>query len=178
MSRAGAAREPCDRPCGGFCVLSFEPPLEPFSSESLLGNHGGYPPPSVEDPFGSTTISFLACPNLGCASRQHEHGRPTRIPVCWNCQARQRCPMCAAPFELSDVWSATAFVRTGYETGSRVTRTIASPRGSESDSGDSACRPCVVTASVVITKCGSHATDDDSRLLTTTSCFFSDVPPG
>ena len=35
--RIGAGSLP-DRPCGGFCVLSFEPPLEPFSSESLLGN--------------------------------------------------------------------------------------------------------------------------------------------
>ena len=26
-------------PWGGFCVLSFEPLLEPFSSESLLGNY-------------------------------------------------------------------------------------------------------------------------------------------
>ena len=31
---------PCGPPCGGFCVLSFEPPLEPFSSESLLGKNG------------------------------------------------------------------------------------------------------------------------------------------
>ena len=115
---------------------------------------------------------------LGATRAQLEQLQEEHNQILQDCQARQRCPMCAAPFELSDVWSATAFVRTGYETGSRVTRTIASPRGSESDSGDSACKPCVVTASVVISKCGSHATGDDSRLLTTTSCFFSDVPPG
>ena len=46
-ARAGSAKPRRDRlgaslpgpPRGGFCVLSFEPPLEPFSSESLLGKN-------------------------------------------------------------------------------------------------------------------------------------------
>ena len=51
---------------------------------------------------------------LGATRAQLEQLQEEHNQILQDCQARQRCPMCAAPFELSDVWSATAFVRTGY----------------------------------------------------------------